>query len=433
MDSITLKNRIITLLVIFTILTISVFVAIQLYQALYTVNRYKEREAQVVSLVLENTWDKLLTFPLTEDKKIELLGKKITSLKKSQTISAAYVFDRKGNIVFLTRNVSVTEKDCNDDAVIEKIDRKEGIENLGVIDRQQKLLSIYVLLAENEEVKFIAKVYFSLADIWEVLGQVYMPAFSVGAMLIFLNILLGLFLSHLIVRPIKILNEAAKRIASGRLDLKINIHTNDEIQELSESFNFMTRELVKMKDKAENANPLTKLPGNIVIMEIIEERIKQNKKFVVIYGDLDNFKAFNDKYGILKGDEAIKLTADIFKKAIQEKGTPEDFIGHEGGDDFIVLTTPDTAQAVASYVMKEFNSKIRSLYDKTDLDNNYIISSGRDGAVNQFPIMTVSMAGVTNAYRQIKNYAEVTNIAAELKKKAKNKNESCFVLDERKS
>jgi diguanylate cyclase (GGDEF)-like protein len=419
------------LLVIFTVLTISVFIAIQLYQALNTVNRYKEREAKVVALVLENTWDKLSTFPLTTEKKTELFEKKVNSLRDSQAISAAYILDRQGRVLFSTKNIAGVQKDCDDDAVIEKIDAAGEIEGLGIIDKKRRLFSVYVFLTENNETALIARVYFSLADIGEALRQVYVPAISVGLILIFLNIVLGTALSHVVVRPIKIVNEAAKKIASGRLDLKINIHTNDEIQELSESFNFMTKELVKMKDKAENANPLTKLPGNIIIMEKIEERIKQNKKFIVIYGDLDNFKAFNDKYGILKGDEAIKLIANILKEAIREKGHSDDFVGHEGGDDFMVLTTPESAQAIADFTIKEFDCKVRSLYESADLDRGCIVSLDRDNNTKQFPIMTISMAGVTNEHRQISSYAEVTNIAAELKKKAKAQKKSCFIVDRR--
>lgn len=146
------------------------------------------------------------------------------------------------------------------------------------------------------------------------------------------------------------------------------IRTHDELEELGSTFNYMTEELIKMKKRAENANPLTKLPGNIVIHEEVEKRIRENKKFMVVYCDLDNFKAFNDKYGIAKGDQAIKLTADIFKEATKTKGDPDDFVGREGGDDFILLTTPEKAQEVADYIIKEFDKRVRNLYSQEDLN-----------------------------------------------------------------
>jgi diguanylate cyclase (GGDEF)-like protein len=193
----------------------------------------------------------------------------------------------------------------------------------------------------------------------------------------------------------------------------------------------MTEKLIKMKERAENANPLTKLPGNIIIHEKIERIIQDNKKFMVIYCDLDNFKAFNDKYGIGKGDEAIKMTAEIFKESARIKGNPDDFVGHEGGDDFILLTTPDKAQAVADHIIAEFDKQIRSLYSQDDLNQGFIIAHARDNSIKKFPIMTISLAGVTNAHREILSYGEVTNIAAEVKKKAKAEDGSVFVIDKR--
>jgi GGDEF domain-containing protein len=211
------------------------------------------------------------------------------------------------------------------------------------------------------------------------------------------------------------------------------MNTHDELEELSETFNVMTVELKKMKEKAENANPLTKLPGNIVIREEAEKLLKENKKFVVIYCDLDNFKAFNDKYGIHAGDEAIKLTAAVFKEAVAQKGNANDFIGHEGGDDFILLTTPDKAKDMGDYIISEFAKRIKALYNKEDLDRGYIEAKSRYGnEIMKFPIMTISLAGVTNEIRLISSYAEITNIAAEVKKKAKQTPGSCLFMDKRK-
>jgi diguanylate cyclase (GGDEF)-like protein len=236
----------------------------------------------------------------------------------------------------------------------------------------------------------------------------------------------------MVIGPLKLLNNITKMVASGDLTVRARILTHDELQELGETFNYMTEELVKMKERAENANPLTKLPGNIVIHEEIEKLIRANKKFTVIYCDLDNFKAFNDKYGIAKGDEAIKLASEIFKEALKNYGSAGDFIGHEGGDDFILLTTPDKSAAVADYIIREFDARIRGLYSKDDLAQGYITALSRDGAEKKFPVITISLAGVSNEIRPITSYGEVTNIAAEIKKKAKLEQKSVFVLDQRK-
>ena len=193
----------------------------------------------------------------------------------------------------------------------------------------------------------------------------------------------------------------------------------------------MTGALQRMKEKAENANPLTRLPGNNLIHEEITKRINANRKFVVVYSDLDNFKAFNDKYGIGAGDKAIMLTAQIMQEGLKKFGAPEDFIGHEGGDDFVFITVPGKAEQITGYIIREFDRQARELYKKEDLDQGYIMAVGRDGNTQKFPVMTLSLAGVSNEKRPLASYGEVTNICAEVKKKAKSLPQSVFILDKR--
>jgi diguanylate cyclase (GGDEF)-like protein len=274
-------------------------------------------------------------------------------------------------------------------------------------------------------------VQFSLGNIQEALNQVYNPVIFTSVLIIIVNIVLAFLLSKTVIGPISVLNEATKDIAAGNLDLRIRINTRDELEELSETFNEMTSALKRMKAIAENANPLTHLPGNNVIQEEAENRMKANSKFVVIHTDLDNFKAYNDKYGLMKGDDAIRLCSDVLQESIKEKGNPNDFVGHEGGDDFVLITTPDKDKGVTDYVIKEFDKRIRELYSKEDLNRGHIISKGRDGKIKEFPLMSISLSGVTNSQKPINSYAEITNIVAEVKKKSKAIEKSCYVLDKR--
>jgi diguanylate cyclase (GGDEF)-like protein len=341
--------------------------------------------------------------------------------------------DKDGKISFSTKSGLIgAQGDFNDLHAIKQVTEGKSLEDALFIDKANEIFSLYIPFSEPDGTKFLVRVFFSLGDIWQAYKRVYNPALFIGVLLFLLNILLAISLSRLVIGPIKVFNNAAKVIASGRLDLRVNISTGDELEELAKTFNLMTEELIKMKEKAENANPLTKLPGNIVIREEIEKRIREGKKFTVIYCDLDNFKAYNDKYGIAQGDEAIKLSGEIFKEAIKITGDTDDFIGHEGGDDFIIVTTPKGAQVISDYVISEFDKRIRALFNKEDLERGGIIAYSRDGVVKQFPIMTISLSGVSNEHRNITTYAEVTNIAAEIKKKVKQVGKSCFILDQRK-
>jgi diguanylate cyclase (GGDEF)-like protein len=179
-------------------------------------------------------------------------------------------------------------------------------------------------------------------------------------------------------------------------------------------------------------NPLTGLPGN----KLIEEEIKKvvydrTKLFDVLYLDLDNFKAYNDAYGFLKGDEVLKLLAHIIEKTVQQHGNTSDFIGHIGGDDFIVILTSDKADLICREIISSFDSSILLLYNKTDRKNKYIVSCDRKGQRQQFPIMTLSIAVVSNRNRKIDSHWQVSHSAAELKKHAKTLPGSVYVKDRR--
>ena len=431
----TLQNRIISLLVISSILIIAIFTFIQINNQITNINQQNLYQANLSSRIVEDNLGAIIKQALPQDIP-SLTQSSLKGFEEAKIIQGALIFDPEGKIIASTdeweieRNVSY--KDLNKIEALENL-LKQNTSLLPEIDKTRQRINIYSYLKIdplNQKV-YVAKLTYSLGNIQEALIGVYKPVIISTILVILLNILLAYMLSKTVIGPIKILNEVTKTIAGGDLTVRTYIRTDDELEELGATFNYMTDELIKMKERAENANPLTKLPGNIVIHEQIENRIKENKKFVVIYCDLDNFKAFNDKYGIAKGDEAIKLTAEIFKEAAKIKGSSDDFLGHEGGDDFILITTPENSQAVADYITSEFDKRVRILYDEEDLSKGFIVAHARDGSVKQFPIMTISLAGITNEHRFISSYGEVTNIAAEVKKKAKAVEGSVFVLDKR--
>ena len=251
MKAITLQSRITILLTIFTIFAIGIFVTIQLAHELEAVNRYIEYKASGYTQEIENEFEEKLNSSLSYQEKTRLLEKGLRSLKESGFIKKAYIFDKTGAIVAATETGYAEGKgDYNDFQIIDKLQQDEVIKRDVVIDKSAKLLSVYIPLEEKGAVTFIARVFFSLGGIWVAFGQVYQPAFAIGILFVLINIILGIFLSRLIIGPIKVFNTAAKAIAAGNLDLKVRIWTNDELEELSDTFNFMAQELVKMKEKA---------------------------------------------------------------------------------------------------------------------------------------------------------------------------------------
>ena len=190
---------------------------------------------------------------------------------------------------------------------------------------------------------------------------------------------------------------------------------------------------LKRIDRNRNANPLTGLPGNHVIQRELDSRIEKNQPFAAIYIDIDNFKAYNDVYGFLKGDIAIKITADIACDVAAEEYTSDTLVGHIGGDDFIVLVIPEHTEKICNAIIEQFDTRIRSLYSQEDLDRGYIETYNRQGIKEIFPIMSISLGVVTNEIRTFALHLEVAEVAAELKKKAKSIEGSCYVKDRRKS
>ncbi|MDP9018746.1 MAG: response regulator [Candidatus Eremiobacteraeota bacterium] len=178
-------------------------------------------------------------------------------------------------------------------------------------------------------------------------------------------------------------------------------------------------------------SPLTRLPGNLAIEAELKKRIDMQQPFAVLYEDLDNFKAFNDVYGFTHGDEAIQLVASTTVDAVRRRGNEDDFVGHIGGDDFLVVTTPDRSEEIAREIIAQFDPDIRKLYTPQDLRQGYLETRDRRGSLNRYPVMSLSIAIVTSENRPLLNYAQIGEAAAELKRYAKQLGGSVYVKDKR--
>jgi diguanylate cyclase (GGDEF)-like protein len=191
------------------------------------------------------------------------------------------------------------------------------------------------------------------------------------------------------------------------------------------------RAKIRRVEADSSLSPLTRLPGNLAIEMELRRRLDDREPFAVLYLDLDNFKAFNDVYGFTHGDETIQLVARIATEVVHRFGDPTDFVGHIGGDDFIIVTRSDVAEPISQEIIREFDREIRALYSPKDLRAGYIETRDRRGMLNRFPIMTLSIAIVSNDRGQLMSYAQVGEAAAELKRYAKSIAGSVFVKEKR--
>lgn len=168
---------------------------------------------------------------------------------------------------------------------------------------------------------------------------------------------------------------------------------------------------------AKQQNPLTGLPGNNVIEKTLSELIKDKGKFTIAYMDIDNFKAYNDVYGFENGDMIIKLLADIMRRNLSD----EQFIGHVGGDDFIVIINSINDSKYFSKIVNDFEKEVLSFYNKEDLLKGCITAPNRSGIIECFPIITLTCVCVNNENRKYFNSFEISEELATLKKIEKNR------------
>jgi len=180
------------------------------------------------------------------------------------------------------------------------------------------------------------------------------------------------------------------------------------------------------------ANPLTRLPGNISILKEVEGRIKSQMPFVFCHIDLDRFKTFNDKRGFEEGDRVIRETVRILIKVVQKSGNPNDFIGHIGGDDFVIISTPDVVDNLRQQIIEDFDKTILQFYNPEERRKGYVIGKNRQGKVCRIPLISISIGVMTSEEKKIEHVAEVGEIAAELKSYAKSLQGSNYVKDRRK-
>lgn len=159
--------------------------------------------------------------------------------------------------------------------------------------------------------------------------------------------------------------------------------------------------IVRRSERDLDASPLTRLPGNVSILNELQNRIDKKSPFAVAYIDLDKFKVYNDKYGFSHGDEVIRETARLLIRAVQELGDSGDFIGHIGGDDFVAVTTPDKVEAICQKIVTEFEKLSPSFYNAEDRAAGFVVGKDRKGFAQKFGFLSVSIGVVTNEKKNL--------------------------------
>lgn len=194
------------------------------------------------------------------------------------------------------------------------------------------------------------------------------------------------------------------------------------------------RSALRRNKAMRDVSPLTGMPGNVSVTSELERRVADSGvDFAVCWSDLDNFKAFNDFYGFLRGDEAIKLTARVLTAALDAHAWEHNMAGHIGGDDFVLICDPEQVEALCRMAVTDFDEQVLGLYDAGDLARGFIEVEDRRGDLHRFPIMSLSMGVASSQQRQFASRSEASAVASEMKSFAKSLPGSAYQIDRRKA
>lgn len=179
-------------------------------------------------------------------------------------------------------------------------------------------------------------------------------------------------------------------------------------------------------------SPLTGLPGNVQIQAELKKRLSNKEEFAIMYLDIDNFKAYNDVYGFMQGDEIIKFTARTILRNIHSVECENPFVGHIGGDDFVAIVGKTDYDIICQNIIADFDKNVKKYFTKTDLERGYIEVANRRCIIEEFPLTSISI-GVVEIDNRFKNTLEIGEAGAGVKHLAKITMGSAYVIDRRKS
>lgn len=178
-------------------------------------------------------------------------------------------------------------------------------------------------------------------------------------------------------------------------------------------------------------SPLTSLPGNVQIQAEMKKRLAKKEYFVMLYIDLDNFKAYNDVYGFSAGDEMIKFTARTIVNNVHKNEEDNNFVGHIGGDDFIAIVEDKKYEEICQGIIAEFDKGVSKYFNKEDIEKGYLEVPNRKGIVEEFPITSISIGAVEVDVGRFNNTLEIGEVGAQVKHLSKTIQGSTYVINRR--
>ena len=197
---------------------------------------------------------------------------------------------------------------------------------------------------------------------------------------------------------------------------------------------YTVKNLIRLLYINRRVSPLTGLPGNVQIQAEMKKRLLNKEEFAMLYLDLDNFKAFNDVYGFLNGDEIIKFTAKTIVKNVDGLTKEDSFVGHIGGDDFVaIVSANEDYENICQNIIAEFDKGVVKFFNDEDIERGYLEVPNRKGVIEEFALTSISIGVVVADKGRFHNVLEIGEVGAQVKHLAKTTVGSAYSIDRRKS
>lgn len=197
---------------------------------------------------------------------------------------------------------------------------------------------------------------------------------------------------------------------------------------------YTVKNIIRLLYINRRVSPLTGLPGNVQIQAEMKKRLLNKEEFVMLYLDLDNFKAFNDVYGFLNGDEIIKFTAKTIVKNVDGLTKEDSFVGHIGGDDFVaIVSANEDYENICQNIIAEFDKGVVKFFNDEDIERGYLEVPNRKGVIEEFALTSISIGVVVADKGRFNNVLEIGEVGAQVKHLAKTTVGSAYSIDRRKN
>lgn len=223
------------------------------------------------------------------------------------------------------------------------------------------------------------------------------------------NLRLNTRTSHIPVIFLTQKDERSDRLQGLELGADDYITKPFDIEELK----LRVQNAIARSERESLTDPQTGLPSGRLIEDQLRQMIRQRKGWAFMDIRLNYFEPFKDVYGFIAANDVLRFTAMLIGEVVDELGTPNDFLGHAGGDNFIVISSEENAPAIRQRLKSRFKEEVLSHYNFMDRQQGYIMAPDDNGKIQQTPLMTLAIGAVTPSTHVFADIREITELAAE--------------------